>query len=110
MNLLRIIMENIMNKKVIGITVAVIIGMILIPTIYKIHENHNEKLLLVVEKEFHYYAKECFLKDECSNVVTLKELYEKGYMEEKLTNPINKKYYDEESNIHLDTNEINLIS
>ena len=98
------------NKRMIGLTVAVIAGMIIIPTIYKIHENHNEKLLLVVENEFHYYAKECYLNDECTSTVTLKELYEKGYLEEKLTNPINKKYYDEESSINLDTNEIELIS
>ena len=99
-----------MNKKVIIITIAVIAGMILIPTIYKIHENHNHKLIQVVEEEFHYYAKECYLSDECTNTVTLKELYDKVYMEVKLTNPINKKYYDEESNINLDTNEVNLIS
>ena len=65
-----------MNKKVIILSVAVIAGMIIIPTIYKIHTNHNEKLLLVVEKEFSYYAKQCYLNDECANTVTLKELYD----------------------------------
>lgn len=85
-------------------------GITLVPTIYKIHENHNDKLLLVVKEEFHYYAKKCYLEDKCSNVVTLKDLYDKGYLKEKLTNPITKKYYNENSSIHLDTNEINLIS
>lgn len=99
-----------MNKKVIILTVAVIAGMIIIPTIYKIHTNHNEKLLLVVEKEFSYYAKQCYLNDECSSTVTLKELYDLEYLEEKLTNPINKKYYDESSSINLDTKEVDLIS
>ena len=110
MSLLKIIMEKSMNKKVIIITIAVIAGMILIPTIYKIHENHNHKLIQVVEEEFHYYAKECYLSDECSSTVTLKDLYDKGYLNNKLTNPINKKYYDEKSSINLDTKEINLIS
>lgn len=99
-----------MNKKVITLTVAIIAGMIIIPTIYKIHTNHNEKLLLVVEKEFSYYAKQCYLNDECANTVTLKELYDLEYLEEKLTNPINKKYYDESSSINLDTKEVDLIS
>lgn len=98
------------NKKVIGITVAVIAGMIIIPTIYKIHTAHNERLLLVVENEFKYYAKQCYYQEECSSVVTLKELYEKGYLEEELTNPISKRYYREDSSVNLDTNEINLIS
>ena len=84
--------------------------MIIIPTIYKIHEEHNNRLLLVVEKEFEYYAKECYLNDECENVVTLKELYDLNYLEDRLANPITKKYYDDTSSIHLDTKEIDLIS
>ena len=98
------------NKKVIILTIAVIAGMIVIPTIYKIHENHNDKLIQVVEKEFSYYAKKCFLNDECSKIVTLKNLYDSGYINERLSNPITKKYYDDASFINLDTNEINLIS
>ena len=91
------------NKKVIGLTIAILVGMIIIPTIYKIHEEHNRRLLLVVEKEFSYYAKQCYYKDECSNTVTLKELYDLGYLKEKLADPVTKKYYSEESYIDLDT-------
>lgn len=97
-----------MNKKVIILTVCVIIGMILFPTIYKVYQKHNEDLVTVVEKEFLYQAKKCFHDDECSNMVTLKDLYEKDYLTEKLTNPISKKYYLEESYINLDTEEIYL--
>ena len=44
-------MERIMSdKKVIGLTIAIIAGMIIIPTIYKVHTEHNNRLLLVVEK------------------------------------------------------------
>ena len=98
------------NKRVILITVAVIAGMIIIPTIYKVHVEHNDRLIQVVEEEFYYYAKECFYADACSSVVTLKELYDLGYLEERLTNPINKRYYDEDSSIDLSTKEINLVS
>lgn len=98
------------DKKVIGLTIAIIAGMIIIPTIYKVHTEHNNRLLLVVEKEFKYNAKNCFLNGECESVVTLKDLYDQGYLEEKLTNPITKKYYSDTSSINLDTNEINLIS
>ena len=98
------------NTKVIVLTVAIIAGMIIIPTIYKVHVQHNEKLILVVENQFAYYAKECYLNDACGSNVTLKDLYDKGYLEDKLTNPITKKYYDEASFINLDTKKINLIS
>ena len=98
------------NKRVIIITIAVIISMIIISTIYKVHVEHNNRLIEVVEKEFYYYAKECFLKDECDSIVTLKDLYEKEYLEDKLTNPINKKYYSDKSSVNINTKKINLIS
>ena len=98
------------NKKVIGLSIAIIAGMIIIPTIYKIHEEHNNRLLLVVEKDIEYYAKKCYLNDECESVVTLKDLYDLNYLEDRLANPITKKYYDDTSSINLDTKEIDLIS
>lgn len=98
------------NKNVAVLTLAIIAGMIIIPTIYKVHKQHNENLILVVENEFAYYAKECYLSGDCGSNVTLKDLYDKGYLEDKLTNPINKKIYDDASSINLDTKKINLIS
>ncbi len=98
------------NKKVIIYTIIIIAIIIIIPTIYKIYENHNEKLLLVVEKEFSYYAKKCYYEDKCQSLVSLKDLYEAGYLEEKLTNPITKKYYRDDSTIDLNTNKIDLKS
>ncbi len=99
------------NNKVITLTVVVIIGMIIVPTIYKIYTEHNNDLINVVEKEFTYYAKKCFNEDKCQNkTIYLKDLYNNNYLEEKLTNPVNKKYYSEESYINLETYEIKLIS
>ncbi len=100
-----------MNKKVIILTIFIILGMITFPTIYKIYDNHNKHLIEVVEKEFLYHAKECFNKNICQNkIVYLKDLYNNNYIEEKLTNPLTKKYYQEDSYVNLETNEIKLIS
>ena len=98
--------KNMNNKKVIGLTIAILAGIMIIPTIYKIHEEHNRRLLLVVEKEFHYYAKQCFYKDDCGSIVTLGELYDLKYLEEKLTDPVTKRYYNEDSYVDLEKNEI----
>lgn len=97
------------NRKAIFLTFIIILGMVVVPTIYKIYKNHNDNLLLVVEKEFMYQAKKCFNEDKCSNIVTLKDLYDNDYLEDKLTNPINKKFYDESSSINVETEEMNLI-
>jgi len=99
------------NRKIILLTLFIIAGMIIFPTIYKVYKEHNDNLILVVEKEFSYYAKKCFNEDKCENeIIYLKDLYENKYLEDKLTNPINKKYYKEESFINLETYEIKLIS
>lgn len=99
------------NKKVIGLTIFIILGMIICPTVYKIYQNHNNNLILVVESKFYYNAKNCYNADDCLNsTVYLKDLYEKDYIKDQLTNPLNKKYYSEESYINLETKEIKLIS
>lgn len=99
------------NRKIITLTLFIIAGMVIVPTIYKIYKEHNNNLVLVVEKEFTYYAKKCYNEDKCQNkTIYLKELYENKYLEERLTNPLNKKYYKEDSYINLETQEIKLIS
>lgn len=100
-----------MNKKIISLTVFIILGMLIFPTIYKIYHKHNDNLILVVEKEFLYQAKTCYNRQDCSNSkVYLKELYDQNYLTEKLFNPLTKKYYDENSYVDLNTNEVKLIS
>ena len=98
------------NKKIIMLTFFIIIGMIIIPTIYKVYQEHNHKLIVVVEKEFEYYANLCYKEEKCRTIVYLKDLYKNNYIEEKLTDPINKKYYAEESYVNIESKEIKLIS
>lgn len=98
------------SKNLIIMTIFVILGMIIGPTIYKVYSAHNANLIKVVEKEFMYYAKTCYNEDKCSNIIYLKDLYDNNYLEERLADPITKKYYSEESYINIDTNEIVLVS
>ncbi len=100
-----------MNKKAIILTVFVIMGMIILPTIYKVYKMHNDNLIRVVENEFIYQAKICYKANVCkNNVITLKELYDNGYIKDKLVNPLNKEYYGEESNVNIDNLKVSLTS
>lgn len=99
-----------MNDRVIPLTIFIILGMIIAPTIYKTHKLHQNDLMRVVEKEMEYQSIYCYKEDNCTNIVTLKDLYDNNYLTEKLVNPNTKKYYSEESFINLDTKEIKLIS
>ena len=98
------------NCNVIILTIFIILGMISIPTIYKIFNKHSEDALQVVKEEFIFASKKCYWHDDCEKIVYLKDLYEKEYLEERLTNPKNKKYYSEESYVNLETMEVNLVS
>ena len=98
-----------MKIKVVNLTIFIILGLIIAPTIYKIIDNHNQEKIKVVEEEFLFEAKTCYNKGLCTEIVYLKDLYANKLIEEKLTNPINKKYYKEESYVNLKTNEIKLI-
>ncbi len=100
-----------MNKKIIILTIFMVIGMVIGASVYKIYQKHNDNLILVVQKEFLYNAKNCYNASECKNkVVSLKDLYDNKFMSDKLTNPITKKYYSEDSYVNMETHEIKLIS
>ncbi len=99
-----------MNKKIIPLTIFIILGMIIAPTIYKINRKHQNDLISVLENEIEYQSLKCYKEDNCDNIITLKDLYEKNYITEKLVNPNTKKYYSEESYINLETKEIKLIN
>ena len=98
------------NKKIILITIVIIALIIIFSTSFKIYQNYNENLIKVVENEFLYQAKKCFNEDICSTTVYLSDLYKEGYLLEKLSDPITKKYYSEKSYINLETKKIKLIS
>jgi len=94
------------KNKIITYTFFIILGMIVVPTIYKIYTNHNNNLERVIKEEFLYQAKICYKENNCESKILLKDLYEKEYIKERLTNPLNKKYYEDSSYIDLEKNEI----
>ncbi len=95
------------NKKVLCLTGFIIIGMILFPTIYKIYKDNNDNKIKVVKKELLYQANNCFNNGDCKEKkVLLKDLYDNSYIKDQVSDPINKKYYAEDSYINLETKEV----
>lgn len=86
-----------MNKRIAEVTFLIIVISIAGLTAYKVMKQHNDNLLKVSEKYIIERAKKCFLEEKCpDNVVTLRNLYEMGYMERQV-NQVTKEYYNEES-------------
>lgn len=81
---------------IIGSIIAVLL-IITIPTIYKVVKNHQKNLYRVVEEKIISGAKKCYYEEKClEEKITLKDLYALNYVE-KVSNPITKEYYNEES-------------
>ena len=89
-------MEKI-NKTFIMLTLFIIVVSVLGLTTYKVVSDHNEKLLLVKSEYIIEKAKNCLNEKKCTGTkVTLKNLYDLGYLEVQV-NPVTKKYYSEDA-------------
>ena len=85
------------NKIFITLTLFIIVVAVLGLTAYKVVNDHNEKLLLVKSEYIIEKAKNCLNEKKCTGTkVTLKTLYDLGYLETQV-NPVTKEYYSESS-------------
>ena len=92
------------NKITIIFSTIIILLIISIPTIYKTVKNHNNNLYQVVENKVIEAAKKCYYEDKCpKNKILLKDLYELKFLE-KISDPITKEIYNEETYILIDDN------
>lgn len=110
MNLLRIIMERIMNtNKIVTISVVVIVALITIPTIYKAYQKYEDNLYDTVEKKVIESAEKCYYESICQEEkITLAFLYSHNYLD-KVSNPVTKEYYNEESYVERNGNQFKFI-
>ena len=95
-------------NKIITIIFLIVLIVLIILTIYKLNKKHEEKLYDVLYSEIKYEAKQCYLKKECESNITLKELYEKKYLETQY-DPITKEELNKEIKIQISDKDIKII-
>lgn len=89
------------NKITIIYSILVVVLIIGIPTTYKVIKNHQNNLIKTAESKIVEAAKKCYFEEKCpNNIIYLKELYNLEYLD-KISNPITKEYYNEESYIEI---------
>ncbi len=76
------------------IFVAFFIVILFILAAYKNMNSHYEKELLVVNNKILESAKNCYLEKKCEGEITLKDLYDKKYIEKQI-DPRTKTDYNE---------------
>ncbi len=71
--------------------------------------NHYEKQYLVIDNKIKEVAKKCYEDNNCEGKITLKDLYEKEYLEIQY-DPKTKEKMNENKCITYDNKEINFCS
>lgn len=85
------------------IVLGVLLVLLLLAAI-KALNNHHEKEYLVVNNKILESAKKCYLNKECEGDITLKDLYDKGYLD-KVFDPVTKEAIDEKKCITFENDE-----
>lgn len=97
-------MEKVMNtnKIVIYVTIIAIIIIVGCPTFYKVVKENHQNLYVVTNKLIIEAAERCYYEEKCEgNIITLKDLYNKNYLEESVIDPVTKIVYDDSSYVEI---------
>lgn len=97
-------MKNIKIKYVIYFIIG-ISSIILATSIYKAEKTHEERLMFSTNKKIKEAAKECYIRKECEEKITLEYLYEKQYLEEVI-NPVTKEIMDKNTCLEYKDEEV----
>ena len=91
-----------------GIFITTLLLLIIVLTtvsIIRLNEEHEEKLIYSMETKIQYYAKRCYLENNCKDTITLKDLYDRKYLTQ-VVHPVTKEIVDETTTIVFVNNEI----
>lgn len=80
------------NNLILSI-LLIFISVFLLLGINKTIKDHHDRQYTVIYNKIKEAAKVCYQKNECEGEITLKDLYDKGYLEEVI-DPINKEPLD----------------
>ena len=97
--------KKIRNFTIISYTICSLVILVVIASIIKISDNHTEKLIYATHSKVEYYAKRCYLENKCEGEITLKHLYDLGYLD-VVVHPKTKEIIDENTKINYNNGQI----
>lgn len=98
-------MRRISNTFIIFITICILTCFIGYKTFIQAKKEHDELLIYALESKVEYKAKRCYLEKKCKGIITLKDLYDKKYLEE-LINPVTKEVINSNTSISYNQDKI----
>ena len=99
--------SKISNFSLISLAISISVLIIIIASIAYISDKHRERLIYAMESKIEYFAKRCYLENNCTGEITLNDLYEKKYLEE-VVNPVTKEILDKDMKINYVDDEIKI--
>ena len=106
MNSRRTIMGKISSFTLFMVVLTLLIGTVATITVIELNDRHEEKLVYSMETKIAYYAKRCYLENNCKDTITLKDLYDRKYIKEVVVHPVSKEILDETTTIEYKNKEI----
>ena len=100
-------MGKISNFTIFSLTIISLVAIIIISSIIKINNIHDEKLIFAMKSKVEYFAERCYLENNCSGEITLNTLYERNYITE-VVNPVTKEIIDSNTKINYANGNINI--
>lgn len=92
--------KRISNFTILGLTIIGLGIVVIIASIVKISDNHNHLLMYSMQSQVEYYAKRCYVENNCVGEITLKDLYERNYIKEEVVDPVSKEILDDNIKIN----------
>ena len=92
--------KKISNFTILTLTIFGLGIVVIIASIVKISDNHNHLLMYSMQSQVEYYAKRCYLENNCVGEVTLKDLYDRNYIKEEVVDPVSKEILDDNIKIN----------
>lgn len=92
--------KKVSNFTILALTVLSLGIVIIIASIVKISDNHNHLLMYSMQSQVEYYAKRCYLENNCTGEIILKDLYDRNYLKEEVVDPVSKEILDENMKIN----------
>ena len=96
-------------KKIIIITICIVILLISSFTTYKVVKKHQYHLMEVTKKRIIEASTKCINQKKCDKYpITLETLYKLKYLEKEV-NPVTKEYYNQKSYVEKKKNNLNFV-
>ena len=94
------------NFTIFIVVLTLLIVFVTIVTTMELTKRHEETLIYSMQTKVEYYAKRCYLENNCKDITTLKDLYDRKYIDEVVVHPVSKEIIDETTTIEFKDNKI----